>query len=283
MQTTVLKPVYFKGKGLHSGIINTVIVSPAPANTGLVFYSGGQEIVASYKNVIHKPLCTNISNRSSNVKTIEHLLAALYCAGIDNTYIYVDNNEIPIFDGSCKYLFNKISKVGKKSYNVQAKRLKILREVEYSIGNRYVKISPRQDNNMSIDLNIKPKCGHQNYRAVASPEKIIKDCIDSRTFGPMYKGLLGRILSKFTKNPLVQGANFSNTILLTKNKSWVRGGLRYNDEHVRHRVIDLIGDIVLCGTNHINAHIETSSTSHMMNAELLKKIFENKDNYEWVL
>ena len=95
--------------------------------------------------------------------------------------------------------------------------------------------------------------------------------------------MLAKVLTKFSNTPCAQGANWKNSILLTKNRSIIKGGLRHNNEHVRNRVMDLVGDLMLCGSRHIQGYFETYSTSHEMNTELLKKIFSDESNYEWII
>ncbi|WP_395166933.1 UDP-3-O-acyl-N-acetylglucosamine deacetylase [Francisella salimarina] len=280
MQYTLANPVYISGKGLHTNRHNTIIISPAPANTGFVFCINGKTIPTNYSHVIDKPLCTCIAaDEEHYIRTIEHLLAAMFCTRIDNAYIYSQTNEIPILDGSCNGFYQQLQLAGIQQNNSPVKKLIIKKTIEYRQGNRYIKVSPNDD--FSVNLQIKPKCGYQNYNKTITPEILVADCIDSRTFGPLYKGILAKILTKFSKTPVAQGASTQNTILLTKKKSYVRNGLRYTDEHVRHRVMDLVGDLMLCGTRHISGHFETFSTSHAMNAKLLEKIFADQSNFEW--
>lgn len=280
MQYTLANPVYISGKGLHTNRHNTTIISPAPANTGIVFCINGKTIPTHYSHVMDKPLCTCIAaDEQHYIRTIEHLLAALFCIGIDNAYIYSQTDEIPILDGSCNGFYQQLQLAGIQQNNSPVKKLIIKKTIEYRQGNRYIKASPSDD--FSINLQIKPKCGYQNYNKIITPKTLVTDCIDARTFGPLYKGILAKTFTKFSKTPVAQGASIHNTILLTKQKSYVKNGLRYTDEHVRHRVMDLVGDLMLSGTRHISGHFETFSTSHAMNAKLLEKIFANQSNFEW--
>ncbi|API87380.1 UDP-3-O-acyl-N-acetylglucosamine deacetylase [Francisella uliginis] len=283
MQNTLENPVFLEGKGLHNGKKNKIIISPAPINTGIVFCVKGKQILTNYAQVLHKPLCTCLAyNQNIYIRTVEHLLATLYSAEIDNAYIYTNDSEIPLLDGSCIDLYKSIKAAGMNSFpNAPQKILKIKKTIAYRKDNRYIKTCPSKT--FKINLQIKPKCGYQNYNNEISPKLLIDECIDARTFGPLYKGMLAKVLTKFSNTPCAQGANWRNSILLTKNRSIIKGGLRYNNEHVRHRVMDLVGDLMLCGSRHIQGYFETYSTSHEMNTELLKKIFSDESNYEWII
>lgn len=282
MQHTIKKPTFFYGKGLHEGKKNLAGIFPAPANTGFVFYDNNIEIPATYTNVMYKRACTNLGiNKKHYVRTVEHIITALYAAKIENAYITVDKNEVPFLDGSSFQFYEQIKNVGRTLVSkAPFKKLKINRTIEHKDGDKYIRITPKDHFSIHLKINLLG-AGVQEYKSETVSDDIL-ECIKARSFGEMHMIMLGKIFTRFFPVPCVQGMRFDNIILTTKNKSWVKGGLKYKDEHIRHKVVDLIGDITLCGTNYILGHIETFNTSHAMNAKVLEKIFSDKKNFEWI-
>ena len=277
-QKTIVKPISFSGVGLHSGLNVNLSLKPAEPNTGILFkridLKENNILIPSFLNVTNTSLNTTISNEYGvKVSTIEHLMGALFGLGIDNVLVEIDNEEVPILDGSAKLFVDKIISTGFKTSEIPIKIIKILKKIEYSEGSKYISIEPSVLN-LSIDFELK-----YNNKFIGNQRNMIKiyeedltDIFNSRTFCP-YEDI-----ENIKKIGLAKGGTLENAIVVKENSLLNDGGLRNNLEFVNHKILDCIGDLYTTGYRMI-ANISCSQGGHYLTNKILRKIFENKDNF----
>ena len=280
-QKTVNKKVDFSGVGLHSGKLVNISILPANPNSGIIFkrtdLDKNNTIIPSFENVCNTSLNTTISNDYGvKVSTIEHLMGALFGLGIDNALIEIDNEEIPILDGSAKNFIEKILEVGFKSSELPIKIIKINKKVELKDGNRSILIEPSK---LSLDIEFELK--YENKLIGNQKNKInvykddLQDIYNSRTF------CLFEDIEAIKSNGLAKGGSLENAIVVNENEILNEGGLRNSKEFVNHKILDCIGDLYTCGYR-ILASVKCSQGGHYLTNQLLRKVFENKENFSIV-
>jgi UDP-3-O-[3-hydroxymyristoyl] N-acetylglucosamine deacetylase len=276
MQQTLVNPVSLTGKGLHTGKRSSIRIHPADAGHGIIFRridakGQGIEIPASWKNTKELPLCTCIvDDNDIHVRTIEHLMAAFYACEIDNARVDVEGDEIPILDGSARPFVKALENAGITKQNLSRQVHRVPRLVEYSEGDRKIQIEPADQ--LIIDIHISlAKIGHLNWHGIVEPKIFKQEIIAARTFGRLRNGILAQF-TRFQKDPVCLGANTSSALVIVGDKVLNKGGLRMPNEYVRHRVLDLVGDLMLSG-GHIHGKITAHSTAHRLNHGLLRALF----------
>ena len=280
-QKTVNKKVDFSGVGLHSGKLVNISILPANPNSGIIFkrtdLDKNNTIIPSFENVCNTSLNTTISNDYGvKVSTIEHLMGALFGLGIDNALIEIDNEEIPILDGSAKNFIEKILEVGFKSSELPIKIIKINKKVELKDGNRSILIEPSK---LSLDIEFELKyknklIGNQKNKINVYKDDL-QDIYNSRTF------CLFEDIEAIKSNGLAKGGSLENAIVVNENEILNEGGLRNSKEFVNHKILDCIGDLYTCGYR-ILASVKCSQGGHYLTNQLLRKVFENKENFSIV-
>jgi UDP-3-O-[3-hydroxymyristoyl] N-acetylglucosamine deacetylase len=280
-QKTINKNLTFKGVGLHSGLAVTMTIKPAEPNSGIIFkridLKGNNIIVPNIFNVSSAVFCTTISNETgTSVSTIEHLMAALYGLGIDNALIEIDNQEVPILDGSAKIFVEAISKSGIKNSDAPIKIIKIEKKVEFIDGNKTISIEPSKIS-LDIDFELKYKndlIGTQR-NLVKVFESDLKNVYNSRTF------CLFEDIGKLKEMGLAKGGSLDNAIVIKNNEILNEGGLRNEKEFVNHKILDCMGDLYLTGYKVIGKII-CSQGGHKLTNQLLRKVFQNNDNFSLI-
>ena len=282
-QRTLSKSISFSGVGLHTGCKSTIILHPAPENTGYLFKlksgpSSFSDILGIYNNVSSTILCTTLSNQSGfQISTTEHLLSALYGLEIDNVIIeIIGGNEIPILDGSASEFVDGINSCGSEMQNFSKKFIKIIRNVELADGDKVIKVSPHDETLITceIDFDSKP-IGHQSMSLILNRDIYSSQISNARTFGFLEQ------VETLRKKGLALGGNLENAIVISNDKVVSKNGLRYNDEFVRHKTLDLIGDFSLAGFK-MQASIFSYKAGHDLNNKLLRKIFSSSENWEFL-
>ena len=277
-QKTLKNDVSFSGIALHSGLNVNVRIRPADANFGIVFkridLKSNNLVYPNFMNVTNTSLNTTIENEfGAKVSTIEHLMGALFGLGIDNALIEIDNEEVPILDGSAKEFIKKIIEVGIQNTNSPIKIIKINKEIKYSEGERFILAKP-STLSLDIDFELKYKnavIGNQRNK-VKVYEDDLNDIFNSRTYC-LYEDI------EIIKNKgLAKGGSLENAIVVKKNNILNPEGLRNKKEFVNHKILDCIGDLYTSGYR-IVASIICSQGGHYLTNKLLRKIFENKDNF----
>ena len=277
-QKTISKNIRIDGIGLHSGKKVSILIKPANPNTGIVFkrvdLSQNNEIVPDVYNVSSAVLCTTISNEfGAKVSTIEHLMGALFGLGIDNALIEIDNEEVPILDGSGKIFVEKIREAGITISNSPIKVIKINNKIEYQNEKKIISIEPSKIN-LEIDFEIKYEnemIGTQR-NSIKVYEDELENIYDSRTF------CLYEDVEKLQSMGLALGGSLDNAIVVQKDKILNDSPLRNSKEFVNHKILDCMGDLYLSGYK-IIGKIKCSQGGHKLTNDLLRKVFADKSNY----
>ena len=277
-QKTIKNNVSFDGVALHSGLNVNVIIKPAEPNFGIVFkrvdLKTNNLVYPSFMNVTNTSLNTTIENEFGvKVSTIEHLMGALFGLGIDNALIEIDNEEVPILDGSAKEFIEKIILSGIEVSDAPIKIIKINKNIEYKDGERYISIQP---STLSLDIDFELKYKNQiigNQRnKVKVFEDDLTDIFNSRTF------CLYEDIEAIRKIGLAQGGSLDNAIVVKDGEILNKNGLRNKKEFVNHKILDCIGDLFTSGYRIIGSII-CSQGGHYLTNQLLRALFKNKENF----
>ena len=277
-QKTLKNSLNFRGIGLHSGKISNICLRPSEPNTGIVFkrvdLKTNNIIYPNFSNVSDTFLNTTISNEfGAKVSTIEHLMGALYGLGVDNVLIEIDNDEVPILDGSAKEFIEKIITIGLRKSEAPIKIIKINKKVIFKEKERFISIEPSKLS-LDIDFELKYKnsvIGNQKNK-VNIYEDDLNDIFNSRTF------CLFEDIENIKKKGLAQGGSLDNAVVVKDDKVLNNRGLRNKLEFVNHKILDCLGDLYTSGYR-IIASVTCSQGGHYLTNQLLKKVFENKDNF----
>jgi UDP-3-O-[3-hydroxymyristoyl] N-acetylglucosamine deacetylase len=277
-QKTVNKEVIINGIGLHSGKTVSMRVLPALPNSGIQFkridIQNNNIIIPSVFNVTNATLCTKISNdHGVKVSTIEHLMAALFGLGIDNAMIELNNEEVPILDGSAKIFIEKIKSVGIKESNIPIKIISINKKISHIEGDKFISIEPSKTN-LLIDFEIKYKnslIGTQR-NLVDVYNSNLSEIYDSRTF------CLYEDVKKLQSMGFALGGSLDNAIVVKDDEVLNKSGLRNKKEFVNHKILDCIGDLFLSGYK-VVGKIVCSQGGHKLTNDLLRKVYEDKKNF----
>ena len=246
-QKTINKDITLEGIGLHSGLPVKLTIKPAEPNSGIIFkridLKENNIIIPNIFNVSSAVFCTTISNETgASVSTIEHLMGALYGLGIDNALIEINNQEVPILDGSAKIFIEAIAKTGIKNSNVPIKIIKIEKKIEFNDGNKTISIEPSK---ISLDIDFELKYKNQfigiQRNLVNVFESDLTNVYNSRTF------CLFEDIAKLKEMGLAKGGTLDNAIVVKNNEVLNEGGLRNEKEFVNHKILDCMGDLYLTG------------------------------------
>ncbi|MFA7083451.1 MAG: UDP-3-O-acyl-N-acetylglucosamine deacetylase [Arcobacteraceae bacterium] len=278
-QRTIKKAIEIVGIGLHKGVPVTMKLEPLEANMGIVFYrkDEGVTIPLKIENVVDTKMATVIGKDGVIVSTIEHLLSALYAYGIDNLRVVLDNDEVPVLDGSSSGYCMLIDEVGILEQDASKKAIKVKKLIEVTTEDGK-KVSLKPSLNIVYDFSINfdhPVIGEQEYRFDYSISEYKENISRARTFGFLHEVQYLRNIG------LAQGGSLENAIVLDDSKILNPEGLRYENEFVRHKILDAIGDMALLGYTLIGEY-NAYAGSHHLNHLLTKKLFESEDNYEIV-
>ena len=262
-QQTIRKAVSLEGVGLHSGKRVKVTLSPAPANSGIVFRVGdaGEPIPAAPESVVDSHYATTIGVNGSRIQTVEHLMGAAAGLGIDNLDVVVEGSEVPAMDGSAKPFVALLATAGRTTQGARRRPVAISQPLRVGGGNRWIQIVPAPELRISYTLdNDHPAIGTQALSCVPTEQSFIDDYAPARTYGFL------KDLGAMRKHGLALGGSLDNAIVVGKRGTL--NGLRYRDEFVRHKVLDLIGDLALLGRP-ILGHVIARNAGHGLNFELV--------------
>jgi len=280
-QKTIKENITLKGVGLHSGLgVNLTIKSAAP-NDGIIFkrtdLRENNIIIPNLFNVSSAVFCTTISNENGvSVSTVEHLMGALYGMGIDNALIEIDNQEVPILDGSAKLFVEAITKAGIVNSNAPIKIIKIEKKIEFNDGKKSITIEPSK---VSLDIDFELRYENDligiQRNSINVFESDLTDIYNSRTF------CLFEDIEKLKKMGLAKGGNLDNAVVVKNNEILNKKGLRNEKEFVNHKILDCMGDLYLVGYK-IIGKIICSQGGHKLTNQLLRKVFENNENFSLI-
>ena len=277
-QKTIKNNVLFSGIALHSGLDVNICIKPAEPNFGIVFkrvdLKTNNLIYPNFMNVTNTSLNTTIENEfGAKVSTIEHLMGALFGLGIDNALIEIDNEEVPILDGSAKEFIEKLILSGIKISDSPIKIIKINKEIKYSEGERFISIKPSMLS-LDIDFELKyknPIIGNQRNKFKVY-EDDLTEVYNSRTC------CLCEDIELIKKKGLAKGGSLENAIVVKDKEILNPEGLRNDKEFVNHKILDCIGDLFTSGYR-IVASVTCSQGGHYLTNQLLRKVFQNKENF----
>ena len=280
-QKTINKNLTFKGVGLHSGLEVMVTIKPAEPNSGIIFkridLKENNIVIPNIFNVSSAVFCTTVSNESGvSVSTIEHLMGALYGLGIDNVLIEIDNQEVPILDGSAKLFVEAITQIGIKNSDAPIKIIKIEKKIEFSDGSKTISIEPSK---ISLDIDFELKYENEfigiQRNLIKVFESDLTDVYNSRTF------CLFEDIEKLKEMGLAKGGSLDNAIVVKNNKIMNINGLRNEKEFVNHKILDCMGDLYLAGYK-IIGKIICYQGGHKLTNQLLRKVFQNNENFSLI-
>ena len=271
-QKTIKNIIQLEGVGLHSGKFAKLTIKPASPNNGIVFIRKDLKkdnvIYPHVNNVSNAMLCTTVSNEFNvKVSTIEHLMGAFYGIGIDNAVVEIDNEEVPILDGSAKKFVNEIIKAGIEVSNSPIKVIRINKFIDFNDGKKFISIQPSKIN-LEIDFEIKYEnqlIGSQR-NALKVYEDDLENIFNSRTF------CLYEDIEKLRSMGFAMGGSLDNALVVKGSKLLNKEGLRNKKEFVNHKILDCMGDLFLSGYK-IIGKIRCSQGGHKLTNDLLRKVF----------
>ena len=277
-QKTINKSISFKGVGLHSGLEASLTINPAEPNTGIIFkrtdLNENNIIIPNVFNVSSALFCTTISNESGvSVSTIEHLMGALYGLGIDNALIEINNQEVPILDGSAKLFVEAISSSGLKISDAPIKIIKIEKKIEFNDGKKIISFEPSK---VSLDIDFELKYENDligtQRNLIKVYESDLTDIYNSRTF------CLFEDVKKLKEMGLAKGGSLDNAVVVKGKEVLNEKGLRNKKEFVNHKILDCMGDLYLTGYKIVGKLI-CSQGGHKLTNQLLRKVLSDNSNY----
>jgi UDP-3-O-[3-hydroxymyristoyl] N-acetylglucosamine deacetylase len=278
-QTTIASPVRATGIGLHTGVPVNVRLLPAAANRGIVFRRidlNGFEIEAQARHVARVSYATSLMKRGVLISTTEHLLSALSGLGVDNVLVEIDNLEVPIMDGSALPFVRLISDAGLRRQRARRRYLRILKPVEVADGAKRIAIYPSDTFHITYRILFQhPLILAQEREFTPGGNEYAAEIAPARTFG------FAEEVEALRKNGLVRGGSLQNAVVLTRDGIMNSEGLRFPDEFCRHKLLDVIGDLVMLG-HPLIGHVVADRAGHAMHFALVTKLLRDKTSWELV-
>ena len=276
---TLNESVNIEGIGLHTGVKTNVILNPAPIKSGIIFNRTDKSTIipAKWDNVISTKFSTNIASNGVEVKTVEHLLSALAGLHINNCEILIDNVEVPILDGSSNVFVESILKKGIKEQDSEQKILEIVKPVKFSCDYGHAELLPNLSKDEGLNINLESsfegKYEDQDIKIKNLNGNYIESISKARTFGFFQE------IEYLKSQNLIKGGSLDNAIVIKDKKPLNKDGLRYDNELMRHKVLDVVGDLYLSGYPIIGTY-KGFKTGHFITNNLLKELFKSKENYK---
>jgi len=272
-QRTLAGTSIFEGVGLHTGIVSKATVSPAKAGDGIVFVTGGVKIPATYKYVVDTSFATTLGKDDATVRTVEHILSALSGLGIDNALIEIEGPEVPAMDGSAREFVEAFKEAGIVELDAPRGYVKVIKSVTVHDGDKSASIlpSPNVEVTYRIDFD-HPLLSDQCFSSLLDDSGYSGEIAPTRTFGFL------RDVEMLKSNGLALGGSLENAVVLDDGKVLNDGGLRFDDELVRHKVLDAIGDLALAGMP-IIGHIVMDKSGHKLNHMLVTELMADPESY----
>ncbi len=277
-QTTIARRVEGVGIGLHKGEPIRLVLEPLDADMGIVFYRS--DLAVSFKaepnSVINTQMATVVGDSRGSVSTIEHLLAAISGYGIDNIRVIVDSSEVPVMDGSAISFCLLLDEAGITELDAPKRAIVVKKAVEVREGDKYVRLTPSKNPQFRYTIKFdNPTIGEQSYTFEFSKQNFLEQIARARTFG-FYKDV-----EKLNAAGLALGASLDNAVVIGDDGVMNEDGLRFDDEFVRHKILDAIGDLSLMGAPMVGDY-EAFAGSHDLNHKLTVALLSDEKNYEIV-
>ncbi|MGQ9921777.1 MAG: UDP-3-O-acyl-N-acetylglucosamine deacetylase [Desulfobacca sp.] len=280
-QQTLKRPIACQGIGIHSGRLAQVVIKPAPANSGILLVRTdlpGQPIIpARASRVVDSSLATTLGSDQASVSTVEHLLAALAGLQIDNARIEVNGPEVPILDGSAGPFVALLQKAGIKTLRWPRASFLLQRPLEIIDGDRYIRVEPAPTTKLTYSIDFPhPKIGCQQLTLIPRPRAFCREIASARTFGFLHE------VQWLQANGLALGGSLENAIVLDSTDVLNPEGLRFADEFVRHKILDLIGDLALLGWPLVG-HLQVHKGSHALHQKFMATLLQQQDAWRlWI-
>lgn len=277
-QRTIARSIELVGIGLHKGVPVKMTLEPLPSNSGIVFYRSdmGVSIPLCVENVVDTTMATVIGKNGCKVSTIEHLLSSVYAYGIDNLRVVLDNEEVPIMDGSSIGFCMLLEEAGIKELDGPKKVIEIVEDISVQDGDKFVRLKPEDNLVFDFTINFSHQLiKKQHYSFTFTTQGYKEEIASARTFGFLHE------VNQLRTMGLGLGGSLDNCIVLDKNKILNKGGLRYKEEFVRHKILDALGDMCLLGMHFIGGYFSFSG-SHKLNHLLTKKLLESSSAYRLI-
>ena len=279
LQTTLRSSSELSGTGLHTGQKVTLRLLPAPVDTGIVFQRTDLDnfiIEASATNVAKVSYATTLMKKGVLIYTVEHVLSALHGCGVTNAIVSIDNLETPILDGSARLYMEAIESAGITYQDRPQKFLKIKRESQLRDGQKMISIAPANEFQLCYDIDFThPLIGRQHFECTMTPRNYRTEVGIARTFG-FYEEV-----EMLRRNGLIRGGSLENAIVLTRDGMMNEATLQFKDEFVRHKVLDLIGDLALLGSP-LLARVNAHRAGHALHTALVSRILKDRTLWELV-
>ncbi len=275
LEQTIAAPLEFAGVGLHSGAPVKLRMLPAPAGSGIVFRRtdlDNFEIPANGRNVAKVSYATSLMRQGVLISTTEHLLSALIGMGVDNVIVEIDNLELPILDGSAQPYVEAFLSVGIRTQRRRRETIRVLKAVEVREGDKFIGVYPGSGYSIQYAIQFPAPIGYQSAFVDLAAETYGSLIAPARTFG--YKADEQRLRNM----GLIRGAGPENAIILGE-RGPENGPLRFADEYVRHKVLDLIGDLALAGRR-IEGHVVAERAGHAMHTALVSRLLKDRSAWE---
>jgi UDP-3-O-[3-hydroxymyristoyl] N-acetylglucosamine deacetylase len=281
-QTTVAGEIVLTGTGVHSGAPASIVIHPAPADTGIRFLATSgksitAEIPADYRAITNVTLCTVLGSRSgASIATVEHLLAALRGLSIDNAYIEIDSGEVPIMDGSAAPFVDAIDECGIRTLSEPRKFIKVIKPIRVEDASCWGELVPHHGFHLDVEIDFdSPLIGRQRLSVELTPGAFRRELARARTFGFM------RDVERLWAAGRALGASLENTVAIGEGRILNPEGLRFANEFVRHKTLDAVGDLTLSGAP-LLASYRSSRGGHRLNAMVLQALFADASAWTFV-
>ena len=278
-QTTLSRSLSVSGTGLHTGAPVNITLKPAPENTGYIFVRtdlDNFEIPASVEYISHCSYATTLMRRGVVLSTCEHLLSALRGSGVDNCFVEIDSIELPIMDGSSENFIELIEQPGITEQNAPRRYFRVLKQVKIKEGDRKMSIEPSDKFEIECLIDFKhPFINKQGLHFVAENGSFRREIASARTFG------FTQEIEMLRKANLALGGSLENAIVLTPDGMLNETPLRFDDEFVRHKILDIIGDLALIGMP-IYGKVTAERSGHSVHAQLMSKLLKTDNAWEIV-
>jgi UDP-3-O-[3-hydroxymyristoyl] N-acetylglucosamine deacetylase len=278
-QTTISQAASVSGTGLHTGAPVNLRLKPAPQNTGYIFVRtdlDNFEIPASVEYISHCSYATTLMRRGVVLSTCEHLLSALRGSGVDNCFIEIDSIELPIMDGSSEDFIALIEQAGITEQNAPRRYFRVLKPVKIKEGDRRMSIEPSEKFEIECTIDFKhPLINKQGLHFIAANGSFRREIASARTFG------FTQEIEMLRKANLARGGSLDNAIVLTPEGMLNESPLRFDDEFVRHKILDIIGDLALLGMP-VQGKVTAEKSGHSVHAQLMSKLLKTEGAWEIV-
>ena len=281
-QTTLASEISLTGTGVHSGAPVSITLCPADGDAGIRFLlsngdAEGTEIAADPRSVTGVTLCTVLGDgNGASIATVEHLLAALSGLGVDNALIEIDSSEVPIMDGSASRFVEAIDEAGLAELETPRRFLKVLKRIAVEDAGAFGELTPNNGFHIDVEIDFdSPLIGSQRIEIDVNPGSFRRELSRARTFGFM------KDVERLWAAGLALGASLENTVAIGDDRVINREGLRFNDEFVRHKALDAVGDLALAGAP-ILGSFRSYRGGHRLNALVLKALFADPDAWTMI-